>query len=122
MGKLFAEGFFDLVEPINLITVATPHLGARKPEVGKIQRIFNKAMPMIGARAGLQMSLLDDFSGNKQQLLLLMSDPLLPFLQGAAAFRRRVVYANVLNDRFFFLFPFPLNFPPELSILRLLLF
>jgi hypothetical protein len=27
-GKLFAEGFFNRVAPINFITVATPHLGA----------------------------------------------------------------------------------------------
>ncbi|KAJ3086132.1 hypothetical protein HK102_013491 [Quaeritorhiza haematococci] len=99
IGKLYAHGFFNNREAVNFITVASPHLGVRRPLVGLTNRIFNTLSAFFTLRSGRQMNLVDsDFNDSELPLLLIMADPRYCFYQGLMLFQRRVVYANTRND------------------------
>ncbi|GLE03185.1 hypothetical protein PINS_up012064 [Pythium insidiosum] len=62
IGVLFSRGFFDAVEPMNFITLATPHMGIRRPQRGLANLIFNGSAPKLFGRTGQQFTLHDEVS------------------------------------------------------------
>ncbi|OWZ20208.1 hypothetical protein PHMEG_0005408 [Phytophthora megakarya] len=59
IGLLLNRGFFDKVAPMNFVTLATPHLGIRRPRRGPTNVVFNALMPKIFSRTGAQLTLID---------------------------------------------------------------
>ncbi|GJJ71207.1 hypothetical protein EMPS_03557 [Entomortierella parvispora] len=98
MGILELEGFFEKVKPMYFVTMATPHLGIRKPPKTTWSKVFNFLSSRMLSRSGEQMQLIDDYIGGKP-VLLVMSDPAGIFVQALAKFKRRAIYCNVANDR-----------------------
>uniref|UniRef100_K3X862 DUF676 domain-containing protein n=1 Tax=Globisporangium ultimum (strain ATCC 200006 / CBS 805.95 / DAOM BR144) TaxID=431595 RepID=K3X862_GLOUD len=68
IGILFARGFFVDVEPMNFITMATPHLGIRRPQRGSINFLFNSVTPKLFHRTGQQFTLTDSANELTQTL------------------------------------------------------
>ncbi|KAG7392021.1 hypothetical protein PHYPSEUDO_002730 [Phytophthora pseudosyringae] len=68
IGLLLRRGFFDKVEPMNFVTLATPHLGIRRPRRGATNVVFNALMPKIFSRTGAQLTLTDAASEETQAL------------------------------------------------------
>lgn len=99
IGLLDARGWLGRLEPLNFTTFATPHVGVRLPARGVRSQLFN----VLGARtisvSGRQLFLIDSFRGTGKPLLSILADPDSIFIQGLAKFKRRSVYANVINDR-----------------------
>lgn len=100
------QGTIAGLEPINFITLATPHLGVR----GKKQLplllgvpILEKLVPSIASivvgRTGTQLFLTDG-KPNKPPLLLRMTSDCEDgkFISALGAFRCRILYANVSYD------------------------
>lgn len=52
MGILELEGFFDKVEPMYFVTMATPHLGIRKPPKSTWSKVFNYISSRMLSRSG----------------------------------------------------------------------
>ncbi|KAI1306693.1 hypothetical protein EDD11_004696 [Mortierella claussenii] len=99
------EKFFDPVqeggrgiEPMYFVTMATPHLGIRKPPETTWSKMFNYVSSKFLGRTGEQMQLIDDYVG-KKPLLLVMSEPESVFVKALARFKRRALYCNIRNDR-----------------------
>ncbi|THU52925.1 hypothetical protein C4D60_Mb10t09030 [Musa balbisiana] len=94
------------LEPINFITLGTPHLGF----IGKRQfplllgsSILEKFVPPVAAifvgRTGSQLFLTDDEPNSPPLLFRMASDSEdLKFISSLAAFRIRILYANVSYD------------------------
>ncbi|KAF6266471.1 putative serine esterase-domain-containing protein [Scenedesmus sp. NREL 46B-D3] len=62
-GKLHVAGLFEEVQPANLITIATPHLGSFKEPTTWMARFFNVNVPLVASRTGMQLVLADaDYS------------------------------------------------------------
>ncbi len=64
VGRMEAEGFFKPpseggLEPVNLVTIASPHLGSwRTPEEwGPAAEAFNCIVPLMMSRTGYQLML-----------------------------------------------------------------
>mmetsp|Transcript_29985 Transcript_29985/g.41436 ORF Transcript_29985/g.41436 Transcript_29985/m.41436 type:complete len:417 (+) Transcript_29985:149-1399(+) len=94
VGLLREGNFFKRVEPINLITLATPHLGTRRRPNRWWNPIINystASWPL--GRTGRQL-VLDD-SGS---LLHLMAEPHQMFYQALGRFKKRILYSNVYDD------------------------
>ncbi|KAI9222065.1 putative serine esterase-domain-containing protein [Blastocladiella britannica] len=89
IGRLYANKFFDSVQPMNFVTMATPHLGVS----GHPAWIAN----YICYRSGRQCTFTDDEYG--APLLWVLTDPSLPFMQGLRQFQKIVIAANVYGDR-----------------------
>ncbi|KAF4150174.1 putative serine esterase (DUF676) [Phytophthora infestans] len=68
IGLLLSRGFFDKVEPMNFVTLATPHLGIRRPRRGATNVVFNALMPKIFSRTGAQLTLSDEASEETLEL------------------------------------------------------
>ncbi|KAF9178291.1 hypothetical protein BGZ51_007898 [Haplosporangium sp. Z 767] len=105
MGLLDLEKFFDPVEeggqgiePMYFVTMATPHLGIRKPPESNWSRLFNYLSSTMLSRTGEQLQLIDDYTMGKP-ILLVMSEPEGIFLKALARFKRRALYCNIRNDR-----------------------
>ncbi|KAF9081042.1 hypothetical protein BGX23_001376 [Mortierella sp. AD031] len=105
MGLLDMEKFFDPVdqggqgiEPVYFVTMATPHLGIRKPPHSNFSKVFNYLSSRMLSRTGEQLQLIDDYVNGKP-VLLAMSEPESVFVQSLKRFKRRAVYCNVRNDR-----------------------
>ncbi|KAG0026504.1 hypothetical protein BGZ82_009449 [Podila clonocystis] len=98
MGMLAEEGFFDEVEPVYFVTMATPHLGIRQPPLSNSSKIFNYLSSTMLSRTGEQLQLIDDYVDGKP-ILLVMSEPSSIFVQALARFKRRALYCNIRNDR-----------------------
>lgn len=62
IGLLLSRGFFDRYEPMNFITLASPHLGIRRPHRGATNVVFNALMSKILSRTGEQLMLIDKAS------------------------------------------------------------
>ncbi|KAG0340817.1 hypothetical protein BG000_010997 [Podila horticola] len=98
MGMLAEEGFFDEVEPVYFVTMATPHLGIRQPPLSNWSKIFNFLSSRMLSRTGEQLQLIDDYVDGRP-ILLVMSEPSSIFVQALARFKRRAIYCNIRNDR-----------------------
>ncbi|ETS82239.1 hypothetical protein PFICI_07241 [Pestalotiopsis fici W106-1] len=99
VGLLGAKGILDEIEPVNFTTFASPHLGVRTPLRGWHNNVWN----VLGARtlsmSGRQLFTIDNFRDTGKPLLSIMADPRSIFMAGLAKFKRRTLYANVVNDR-----------------------
>ncbi|ORZ36784.1 putative serine esterase-domain-containing protein [Catenaria anguillulae PL171] len=88
-GRLLQSGFFDAIEPMNFITMATPHLGIIS------QRAYVTSLILF--RTGLQGTLNDtEYSA---PLLWVLTDPNMPFMQALKLFPHIYIAANVVGDR-----------------------
>lgn len=99
IGLLYAQGIFEKVTPMNFTTFATPHIGVRSPRLGWHNSIWN----ILGARtlsnSGRQMFIIDQFRDTGRPLLSVLADSNSIFIKGLASFKRRILYANIANDR-----------------------
>ncbi|KAI1380788.1 DUF676-domain-containing protein [Hypoxylon crocopeplum] len=99
VGLLEMRGVLRQVEPVNFTTFASPHLGVRTPLRGWHNHIWN----VLGARtlsmSGRQLFTIDDYRGTGRPLLAVLADPESVFMSGLGRFKRRTLYANVVNDR-----------------------
>ncbi|KAF9940036.1 hypothetical protein BGZ75_002748 [Mortierella antarctica] len=105
LGLLDMEKFFDPVdqggrgiEPVYFVTMATPHLGIRKPPESNWSKLFNYLSSTMLSRTGEQLQLIDDYIDGKP-ILLVMSEPGSVFVQALSRFKRRALYCNIRNDR-----------------------
>ncbi|MCJ1472541.1 hypothetical protein MMC13_001190 [Lambiella insularis] len=99
IGLLYSRGRFDNIMPVNFTTFATPHLGVRAPLRGYRTTAWN----FIGSRtlsmSGQQLFLIDSFRADGRPLLSILADPNSIFIKALACFKRRTLYANIINDR-----------------------
>ncbi|RDL39174.1 uncharacterized protein BP5553_03514 [Venustampulla echinocandica] len=99
VGLLESKGLFDEITPVNFTTFASPHLGVRSPSRGWHSHLFN----ILGARtlsaSGRQLFTIDKFRDTGRPLLEVLADPESIFIKGLAKFRRKTLYANIVNDR-----------------------
>ncbi|KAI3918817.1 hypothetical protein MKX01_042137 [Papaver californicum] len=94
------------LEPINFITLATPHLGVRGRKqlpfllgVSFLEKLAAPIAPILAGRTGRQLFLLDDKPSRPPLLLRMASDCKDgQFISSLGAFRCRIVYANVTYD------------------------
>lgn len=103
-GVLY-ERYGCVLEPVNLITIATPHLGVRRPTAGRpllsgggFNGLFNLVAERLCSQLGLELSLEDD---EVEPLLVQLCEG--PFLRTLRRFAVCRLYANVYND---FLVPY----------------
>ncbi|KAL5839369.1 hypothetical protein ACOSQ4_011977 [Xanthoceras sorbifolium] len=94
------------LEPVNFITLATPHLGVRGRKqlpflfgVPILEKLAAPLAPIVVGRTGSQLFLTDG-KPNKPPLLLRMASDCEDgqFLSSLGAFRCRILYANVSYD------------------------
>ncbi|XP_078431147.1 hydrolase-like protein family isoform X2 [Wolffia australiana] len=94
------------LQPINFITLATPHLGVRGRKqlpfllgVPLLEKLAPPLAPFLVGRTGLQLFLTDGKNSKPPLLLRMASDNYeLKFLSSLGAFDSRIVYANVAYD------------------------
>ncbi|CAH2034252.1 unnamed protein product [Thlaspi arvense] len=94
------------LEPMNFITLATPHLGVRGRKqlpfllgVPILEKLAAPIAPFFVGRTGSQLFLTDGKADKPPLLLRMASDGEdLKFLSSLGAFRCRIVYANVSYD------------------------
>ncbi|KAJ7524792.1 hypothetical protein O6H91_17G022200 [Diphasiastrum complanatum] len=94
------------LEPVNFITLATPHLGVRGKKqlpfllgVPVLEKIAVPLAPLIVGRTGRQLFLMDGKASDPPLLLRMVSDcEEGRFLSALGSFQLRVVYANVSYD------------------------
>lgn len=106
LEKQSCEAKIAGLEPMNFITVATPHLGSRGHKqlpflcgLLFLERRASQTAHLIAGRTGKHLFLTDN-DGGKPPLLLRMvydSDDL-KFMSALCAFKRRVAYANANSD------------------------
>ncbi|GIL46461.1 hypothetical protein Vafri_3450 [Volvox africanus] len=97
-GRLFSEGYFDHVMPLNFITIATPHLGAWRQTTSAIHRLMDLPAPEALSRTGTQLYLKDATPWGPP-LLCVLSHPGLNFMAALRSFKNIVAVANVRHDR-----------------------
>nr|GMD88919.1 putative lipase ROG1 isoform X1 [Ipomoea batatas] len=93
------------LEPVNFITIATPHLGSRGHKqvpafcgLYSLENVISRAAGILG-RTGRHLFLTDHDNGKPPLLLQMASDSEdLPFISALESFRRRVAYANIHFD------------------------
>jgi pimeloyl-ACP methyl ester carboxylesterase len=99
IGLLYHKGFFDQIQPVNFVTIATPHLGARTPVSGFPNQLWNVLSARLLSASGRQLFLIDRFRETSRPLLSVLADPDSIFLHALRRFRHRSLYANIINDR-----------------------
>lgn len=96
VGVLHERGFFQQIKPENLITIATPHVGSRRPPNG----FFNHAALLVTRNAfsitGKQLMVEDQRT--EGPILLEMSRPESKYFKALELFSTRILFANVAND------------------------
>ncbi|KAI9085495.1 hypothetical protein K1719_032562 [Acacia pycnantha] len=105
--KSFSRGGLTAgLEPINFITLATPHLGVRGKKqlpfllgVPILEKLAAPIAPIFAGRTGSQLFITDG-KPNMPQLLLRMASDCEEgkFISAIGSFRCRIVYANVSYD------------------------
>ncbi|WCJ42404.1 alpha/beta-Hydrolases superfamily protein [Euphorbia peplus] len=94
------------LEPMNFITVATPHLGSRGNKqlpflcgLPFLERRASQTAHLIVGRTGSHLFLTDNDNGKPPLLLQMVNDSDdLRFISALRAFKRRVAYANANFD------------------------
>jgi hypothetical protein len=97
-GRLYQEGFFDQVQPMNLVTIATPHLGSWRLPQGWMDRTFNRMVPIMTSRTGYQLVMADAHAWGLP-LIYLMSHKDLVFYKALQKFKQLMLFANIQFDR-----------------------
>ncbi|CAJ2502740.1 Uu.00g101340.m01.CDS01 [Anthostomella pinea] len=99
VGLLSANGVLDQVEPVNFTTFASPHLGVRVPSRGWHNTVWNGLGARTLSMSGRQLFITDNFRDTGRPLLAILADPDSIFITGLKKFKRKILYANVVNDR-----------------------
>eukprot|EP01057_Protomagalhaensia_wolfi_P004309 Protomagalhaensia_wolfi_Nauph_80__4308@NODE_43_length_4308_cov_97_382759_g35_i0_p1_GENE_NODE_43_length_4308_cov_97_382759_g35_i0NODE_43_length_4308_cov_97_382759_g35_i0_p1_ORF_typecomplete_len421_score44_81DUF676/PF05057_14/4_2e31DUF676/PF05057_14/15Palm_thioest/PF02089_15/1_8e09Palm_thioest/PF02089_15/2_3e02PGAP1/PF07819_13/6e09PGAP1/PF07819_13/2_3e02DUF915/PF06028_11/1_4e05DUF915/PF06028_11/5_5e02LCAT/PF02450_15/3e05LCAT/PF02450_15/4_7e02Lipase_2/PF01674_18/6e05Lipase_2/PF01674_18/5_3e02Thioes len=100
VGMLLAKGLLvQQLMPVNFTTIATPHLGVKHMTPGISSAFLNALGGATLCASGRQLFLTDDFRNSGRCLLEVMADPESIFMKALTLFRRRSLYANILNDR-----------------------
>ncbi|KAF0901488.1 hypothetical protein E2562_003481 [Oryza meyeriana var. granulata] len=94
------------LEPINFITLATPHLGVRGKNqlpflqgLSFLEKLAAPLAPLVVGRTGAQLFLTDGEPSKPPLLLQMASDHQdKNFISALAAFKNRILYANVSYD------------------------
>ncbi|KAG6541674.1 hypothetical protein Mapa_016939 [Marchantia paleacea] len=95
------------LEPVNFITVATPHVGSRGNEnlpmllgLSVLEKLAILIAHLIVGVTGRHLYLTDGNpkKGEKPLLVQMVTDKPLPFSSSLAAFKNRTAYANVSGD------------------------
>ncbi|KAL3535338.1 hypothetical protein ACH5RR_003799 [Cinchona calisaya] len=94
------------LDPVNFITLATPHLGSRGHKqlpllcgLTFLERSVSQAAYWIAGRSGKHLFLTDDDNGKPPLLLRMVDDSDdLKFMSALHSFKRRVAYANANCD------------------------
>ncbi|XP_058760013.1 putative lipase ROG1 [Vicia villosa] len=102
----FSRGMIAGLEPVNFITLATPHLGVRGKKqlpflfgIPILEKLVAPIAPLFIGHTGSQLFLTDDKPKIPPLLLRMASDcEDGKFISALGAFRCRVVYANVSYD------------------------
>ncbi|KAF8519044.1 DUF676-domain-containing protein [Hysterangium stoloniferum] len=98
IGVLYSKKFFEDVEPVNFVTVATPHLGLTR--TGNFRaRLFARLGPHFLSRTGEHFYGVDEWAGTGKPLIEVMADKDHVFFQGLSLFPHITIYANAVNDR-----------------------
>lgn len=105
-GQEEAKATIAGLEPINFITVATPHLGSRGNKqvpflfgVPAFEKVAGRVIHWIFGRTGRHLFLTDDEEGKKPLLRRMVEDnDDCPFMSALRLFKRRVTYSNVGYD------------------------
>lgn len=98
IGLLYRNGVFDHITPVCYTAFCSPHVGVRALGTHWTTRAFNFIGTYAMSSTSRQLFLADDFHNTGKPLLELMTDAGSPFILGLASFKRRVMYANVIND------------------------
>ncbi|KAL2248559.1 UNVERIFIED_CONTAM: putative lipase ROG1 [Sesamum indicum] len=101
-----SKGTIGDLEPINFISVASPHLGSRGNKqvpflfgVTALERAAGHLVHWIFRRTGRHLFLTDDDEGKPPLLRRMVEDNgEYPFMSALRSFQRRVVYSNVDYD------------------------
>ncbi|KAM7185396.1 putative serine esterase (DUF676) domain containing protein [Naviculisporaceae sp. PSN 640] len=99
IGLLFARGVLDKLECMNFTAFASPFLGVRSPHGRTFSRIFNALGARTLSLSGQQLFGVDKFRDTGKPLVAVLADPKSIFMSGLSRFKRRTLYANVVNDR-----------------------
>lgn len=91
IGQLYEVGLFNYIQPGTFTTFATPHLGVRFFK----DNIFDHVANFLGSRFLGQSG--RDLFQYRSTILLEMTHG--SYLKGLAQFKRRILLANVKNDR-----------------------
>jgi hypothetical protein len=97
-GRLDQEGFFDKVQPMNLATIATPHLGSWRLPQSWLDRTFNRMVPIMTSRTGYQLVLADAHAWGLP-LFYLMSHKDVVFHKALHKFKNLMLFSNIQFDR-----------------------
>lgn len=89
-GALYANGLFKALQPVNFITLATPHLGSG----GTI--LSDDVASVLLGDTGEQLSCVDGFATGEEPMLLKICHR--QFLQALLHFPNRVLYSNITPD------------------------
>ncbi|XP_020100884.1 putative lipase YDR444W isoform X2 [Ananas comosus] len=106
LKSLSASGTIAGLEPINFITLATPHLGVRGKKqlpfllgVPILEKLAPPLAPIFIGQTGRQLFLTDGKPSKPPLLLRMTSDSEdKKFISALAAFQCRILYANVSYD------------------------
>ncbi|GFR47764.1 hypothetical protein Agub_g9531, partial [Astrephomene gubernaculifera] len=99
-GKLLSCGFFRRVAPVNFLTIASPHLGCWEHPSSMTHLAYNSILPWTLSRTGRQLLLADRWLHPEGlPLLAVMARPDCAFHAALAAFAKRVLLADIRNDR-----------------------
>ena len=99
VGLLHAKGALDDLECMNFTAFASPFLGARSPLKGFMGHLWNTLGSRSLSTSGQQLFGVDSFRDTGRPLVAVLADPNSIFMAGLARFKRRVLYANIVNDR-----------------------
>ncbi|XP_060171591.1 putative lipase YDR444W [Lycium barbarum] len=105
-GNVSFEETVAGLEPVNFITVATPHLGSRGHKqlpllcgLPLLEKGASQTAHWIVGRSGKHLFLTDKDNGKPPLLLRMVNDSDdLKFMSGLRSFKRRVAYANANYD------------------------
>ncbi|KAG7014847.1 hypothetical protein SDJN02_22476, partial [Cucurbita argyrosperma subsp. argyrosperma] len=105
-----SSGTIGGLEPVNFVTVATPHLGSRGNKqvpflfgLAAIEKLASLIIHWILRRTGEHLFMTDDDGGKPPLVQRMIEDQgEYYFMSALMSFKRRVVYSNVDYDRILF--------------------
>ncbi|OBA22242.1 DUF676-domain-containing protein [Metschnikowia bicuspidata var. bicuspidata NRRL YB-4993] len=112
IGRLHELGFFEEVIPIFFCTFATPHVGIHFFKDTVFDKVANRMGKRLFGKTGFQL-----FLGDSETLLVKMTLPESHHVKGLRLFQKRILLANIKNDR---TVPFYTSFITEYSPFDLL--
>ncbi|THU89916.1 DUF676-domain-containing protein [Dendrothele bispora CBS 962.96] len=96
---LHASDFFANVQPMNFVTIATPHIGIPRTDRSLFSRLAKVVGSHLLGNTGQQLYGIDNWAGTGRAWLEVASDRSCVFWNALNAFHRIDIYANAINDR-----------------------